>query len=258
MRRVPPSEPFLAVLFLRGLYCEGRAIRQQAHLFGRIFQEQPHDREGNYQDKQAHDRVGGTPAKQDDESLGESGHQDCPRADSKQGKSQGQASAPVEPARDDVLEMLEARPAQYAVVARMTTSLKRALGGLGYERLNPRWEIAEFEHRASDSPQARLAAHKLCRYWDGSGRRRPGLRAGSGSEPEDRGQLRAKTSTQRNRAAECPRPCTQHPSRRRRASRRCGSARWSDRSMKKTRSVRDHPMWPSGGESMRRLTSQLL
>jgi len=48
-----------------------------------------------------------------------------------------------------VLEILEARPAQYAVVARMTGSLKRTLGGLCYERLNPRWEIAECEHRTS-------------------------------------------------------------------------------------------------------------
>ena len=54
-----------------------------------------------------------------------------------------------------VLEMLEARPAQYAVVARMTRSLKRALGGLRYERVNPRWEIAEFEHRPHDWLQAR-------------------------------------------------------------------------------------------------------
>jgi DDE family transposase len=62
-----------------------------------------------------------------------------------------------------VLEMLEARPAQYAVVARMTASLKRALGGLRYERLNPRWEIAEFEHRASDWPRARrcIVARRL-------------------------------------------------------------------------------------------------
>lgn len=62
-----------------------------------------------------------------------------------------------------VLEMLEARPAQYAVVARMTASLKRALGGLRYERLNPRWEIAEFEHRASDWPGARrcIVARRL-------------------------------------------------------------------------------------------------
>ena len=62
-----------------------------------------------------------------------------------------------------VLEMLEARPAQYAVVARMTASLKRALGGLRYERLNPRWEIAEFEHHASDWPRARrcIVARRL-------------------------------------------------------------------------------------------------
>jgi hypothetical protein len=62
-----------------------------------------------------------------------------------------------------VLEMLEARPAQYAVVARMTATLKRALGGLRYERLNPRWEIAEFEHRASDWPRVRrcIVARRL-------------------------------------------------------------------------------------------------
>jgi hypothetical protein len=54
-----------------------------------------------------------------------------------------------------VWEMLEARPAQYAVVARMTPSLKRALGGLRYQRLNARWEIAEFEHRPSDWRQVR-------------------------------------------------------------------------------------------------------
>ena len=56
---------------------------------------------------------------------------------------------------DPVLEMLEQRPAQYAVVARMTPSLKRALGGLRYHRLNPRWEIAELEHRPSGWRQAR-------------------------------------------------------------------------------------------------------
>ena len=62
-----------------------------------------------------------------------------------------------------VLEMLEARPAHYAVVARMTASLKRALGGLRYERLNPRWEIAEFEHRVSDWPRSRrcIVARRL-------------------------------------------------------------------------------------------------
>src|SRR6202165_51129 len=54
-----------------------------------------------------------------------------------------------------VLEMLEARPAQYAVVARMTRSLKYALKGLSYEPMNPRWEIAEFEHRPHDWSHAR-------------------------------------------------------------------------------------------------------
>jgi hypothetical protein len=62
-----------------------------------------------------------------------------------------------------VLETLEARPAQYAVVARMTAPLKRVLKGLRYERLNPRWEIAEFEHRASGWPRSRrcIVARRL-------------------------------------------------------------------------------------------------
>ena len=54
-----------------------------------------------------------------------------------------------------VLEMLEQRPAQYAVVARLTTGIKRMLGGLRYQRLNARWEIAEFEHRLAGWPRAR-------------------------------------------------------------------------------------------------------
>ena len=54
-----------------------------------------------------------------------------------------------------VLEILEARLAQYAVVARMIPSLKRALRGLRYEPMNARWEIAEFEHRPHDWPHAR-------------------------------------------------------------------------------------------------------
>ena len=54
-----------------------------------------------------------------------------------------------------VLDMLETRFAQYAVVARMVPSLKRALKGLRYEAMNPRWEIAEFEHRPHDWPHAR-------------------------------------------------------------------------------------------------------
>jgi hypothetical protein len=54
-----------------------------------------------------------------------------------------------------VLEMLEAHPAEYAVVARMIPSLKRALGGLRYEAMNARWEIAEFEHHPHDWSHAR-------------------------------------------------------------------------------------------------------
>ena len=54
-----------------------------------------------------------------------------------------------------VLALLEQGPAQYAVVARLTSALKRVLGGLRYQRLNARWEIAEFEHRLTGWPQAR-------------------------------------------------------------------------------------------------------
>jgi hypothetical protein len=39
-------------------------------------------------------------------------------------------------------------------------------------------------------------------------------------------------------ATACPQPYRQHPSRHRPISRRCGSAKWFDRSMKKTRSAR--------------------
>src|SRR5438874_13577070 len=51
--------------------------------------------------------------------------------------------------------MLEARLAQYSVVARMTPSMKRALKGLRYEQMNPNWEIAEFEHHVHGWPQSR-------------------------------------------------------------------------------------------------------
>jgi Transposase DDE domain group 1/Transposase domain (DUF772) len=54
-----------------------------------------------------------------------------------------------------VLGMLETRLAQYAVVARMIPSLKRALRGLRYEPMNLRWEIAEFEHHPHGWPHAR-------------------------------------------------------------------------------------------------------
>jgi hypothetical protein len=63
-----------------------------------------------------------------------------------------------------VLDMLEVRPtAQYAVVARMIPSLKRTLGGLHYEQMNSRWEIAEFEHHPHGWSHARrcLVARRL-------------------------------------------------------------------------------------------------
>ena len=54
-----------------------------------------------------------------------------------------------------VLDTLEARPAQYAVVARLTTGLKRKLAGLHYEQCNPVWQIAELEHQPYGWSQAR-------------------------------------------------------------------------------------------------------
>ena len=54
-----------------------------------------------------------------------------------------------------ILDMLEARLAQYSVVARMVPSLKRALKGLRYEPMNSRWAMAEFEHRPHGWPHAR-------------------------------------------------------------------------------------------------------
>ena len=54
-----------------------------------------------------------------------------------------------------VLEHLEQMQAQYAVVARMSTSLKRRLCGLRYQRFNEQWEIAECEHKVSEQAPAR-------------------------------------------------------------------------------------------------------
>ena len=54
-----------------------------------------------------------------------------------------------------VLESLEQGGAQYAVVARMGSSLQRKLGGLRYERLNSRWEIAECEHQVAQKAPVR-------------------------------------------------------------------------------------------------------
>ncbi len=54
-----------------------------------------------------------------------------------------------------VLEILEARAAQYAVVARLTQAFKRLLPGLRYESVNKQWEMAEFDHRSHGWPHAR-------------------------------------------------------------------------------------------------------
>lgn len=53
------------------------------------------------------------------------------------------------------LDLLEARPAHYAVVARRTPGLKRKPGGLRYQRGHPLWEIAEWELRLSGWSQSR-------------------------------------------------------------------------------------------------------
>jgi hypothetical protein len=54
-----------------------------------------------------------------------------------------------------VLEILEARATQYAVVARLTQAFKRLLPGLPYEPVNRQWEMAEFEYRPHGWPEAR-------------------------------------------------------------------------------------------------------
>lgn len=54
-----------------------------------------------------------------------------------------------------VLEALEQRSVHYAVVARMTSGLRRWLPSLQYKSVNPIWEMAEFEHRSHGWPHAR-------------------------------------------------------------------------------------------------------
>jgi Transposase DDE domain group 1 len=56
---------------------------------------------------------------------------------------------------DPVLQKLESRRSQYAVVARLNTRLKRMLPGLSYQAVNQIWEMAEFEHRLYGWPKAR-------------------------------------------------------------------------------------------------------
>ncbi len=54
-----------------------------------------------------------------------------------------------------VLEILEARVAQYAVVARLTQAFKRLLPGLRYESVNQQWEMADFAYRPHGWREAR-------------------------------------------------------------------------------------------------------
>jgi Transposase DDE domain group 1 len=54
-----------------------------------------------------------------------------------------------------VLEILEARATQYAVVARLTQAFKRLLPGLRYEFVNQQWEMAEFAYRPHGWREAR-------------------------------------------------------------------------------------------------------
>jgi Transposase DDE domain group 1 len=56
---------------------------------------------------------------------------------------------------DPVFVTLEARPAQYAVVARLTQAFKRLLPGLSYQSVNRYWEMAEFEHSPQGWKKAR-------------------------------------------------------------------------------------------------------
>jgi len=58
-------------------------------------------------------------------------------------------------AYDPVFEKLEAHRADYAVVARLTTSLKRLLPGLRYAPANACWDCGEAEFRAHGWRQAR-------------------------------------------------------------------------------------------------------
>jgi hypothetical protein len=54
-----------------------------------------------------------------------------------------------------VLDALESHPAEYAVVARMTPSLKRTLTGLRYSPVNRDWEMAELQLRPQSWSRAR-------------------------------------------------------------------------------------------------------
>jgi hypothetical protein len=63
---------------------------------------------------------------------------------------------------DPVFEKLEAHRADYAVVARLTTSLKRLLPGLRYAPANACWDCGEGEFRAQGWRQARRIVVARC------------------------------------------------------------------------------------------------
>ena len=54
-----------------------------------------------------------------------------------------------------IFQALEARPAEYAVVARLTPAFRRLLPGLRYDPVNRNWEMADFEHRSLGWPKPR-------------------------------------------------------------------------------------------------------
>lgn len=54
-----------------------------------------------------------------------------------------------------VLEALEQRSVQYAIVARMTSGLRRLLSGLRYQSVNSEWEMADLDHRSHGWSHAR-------------------------------------------------------------------------------------------------------
>jgi hypothetical protein len=54
-----------------------------------------------------------------------------------------------------IFQALEARPAEYAVVARLTPAFRRLLAGLRYDPVNRNWEMADFEHRSLGWPKPR-------------------------------------------------------------------------------------------------------
>ena len=56
---------------------------------------------------------------------------------------------------DPIFARLEGEAAEYAIVARLTSSLRRLLPGLRYEPVNREWEMADFEHRAQGWTRAR-------------------------------------------------------------------------------------------------------